>query len=299
MTRSWPNLSPARAVAPDALPGAPDRRLLKRLWRHRSGRRGLILGAMLLALTLLGMVWTPYEPDWPDYTVALQGPSLAHPFGTDDTGRDLLSRVMDGAHRSLGAALAVLGGVFSIGLVYGCISGLARGLTDTVMMRLADVMMSLPGLVLAFAVIGVLGPGFVNLLIALIVADWAWYARLARAMALGARDRPEVIAARMAGVPRWRILSGHILPGIALHLGVVASLALGGMIGAISGLSFLGLGVQPPHAEWGAMLSTQRLYFAIAPWLLWAPALMIFLSVLASNLISNALRDILAVEGRR
>ncbi|WP_083803460.1 ABC transporter permease [Sagittula stellata] len=296
MSAIWPRLGVARARPPDT---TPTRRLLPRLWRHRSGRAGLILGGLLLAFALIGMVWTPHEPDWPDYAVALQGPGTTHLLGTDDTGRDLLSRLMDGAHRTLGAALTVLGGVFAIGLVYGTVSGLAGGPVDTVMMRVADVMMSLPGLVLAFAVIGVLGPGFVNLLIALIVADWAWYARLARSMAIGSGNRPDVIAARMAGVPGWRIVTRHILPGIALHLGVVASLALGGMVGAISGLSFLGLGVQPPRAEWGAMLSGARLFFAVAPWLLWGPAVLIFLSVLSANLISNGLRDVLSVDGRR
>lgn len=296
MSMTRPRMTPAAARL---LTLRPTRRLLPRLWRHRSGRAGLMLGALLLAFAVVGSLWTPYEPDWPNYAAALQGPSAEHLFGTDETGRDLLSRLMDGAHRSLGAALMVLCGVFGIGLVYGTIAGLTGGPVDTLLMRLADVMMSLPGLVLAFAVIGVLGPGFVNLLIALIVADWAGYARLARSMAMDSESRPDVIAARMAGVPGWRIVTGHILPGISLHLGVVASLALGGMIGAISGLSFLGLGAQPPHAEWGAMLSQARLFFAVAPWLLWGPALMIFLSVLAANLISNALRDVLAVEGRR
>ncbi len=296
MTVAETLLSPGRPRDPVT---ATDRRFLRRLWRHRSGRAGLCLGAVLLLFTLLGAIWTPFEPDWPDYGAALQGPGWPHLLGTDVTGRDLLSRLMDGAWRSLGAALAVLVSIFAIGLVYGTLAGLARGVADAVMMRFADVMMSLPGLVLAFAVIGILGPGFGNLLIALIIADWAWYARLARSLALSARDRPDVIAARMAGVPHRRIVAGHVLPGIALHLGVVASLALGGMIGAISGLSFLGLGVQPPHAEWGAMLSEARLYFVVAPWLLWGPAAMILLSVLSANLISHGLRDVLAVEGRR
>lgn len=296
MSMTWSRFGVAR-IRP--LASAPSRHLLPKLWQHRGGRAGLILAALLLLFTLAGMVWTPHEPNWPDYAVTLQPPGATHLLGTDDTGRDLLSRLMDGAHRSLGAALAVLGGVFGIGLVYGTVAGLAGGPLDTAMMRFADVMMSLPGLVLAFAVIGLLGPGFINLLIALIVADWAWYARLARSMARGSRDRPDVLAARMAGVPGWRIVTSHVLPGIALHLGVLASLALGGMIGAISGLSFLGLGVQPPHAEWGAMLSASRLFFSVAPWLLWGPAVLIFLSVLSANLISNALRDLLGVEGRR
>ncbi|MEM1430370.1 MAG: ABC transporter permease subunit [Pseudomonadota bacterium] len=277
---------------PDVVPPPVERRLLRRLWRHPSGRWGLLLGAALLLFAALGAVWTPYAPDVPDYANALKGPSLAHPFGTDATGRDMFSRVMNGAHRSIGAAMLVLAAVFAIGLVLGTLAGLAGGLTDTVVMRVADVAMALPGLVLAFAVLGLLGPGFVNLLVALIVADWAWYARLSRSLSLDARQRPHVIAAQMAGIPRWRIVLGHILPGVALQVGIVATLALGSMIGAISGFSFLGLGVQPPAAEWGALLAESRLFFALAPWLLLAPAWMIFLSVLAANLVGNALRDV-------
>ncbi|MCV6593570.1 MAG: ABC transporter permease, partial [Silicimonas sp.] len=214
----------------------------------------------------------------------------------DATGRDMFSRSLDAAHRSIGAALLVLGAVFLIGLIIGTVAGLSGGVIDTVLMRIADIAMTLPGLVLAFAVLGILGPGFVNLLIALIIADWAWYARLARSLSLGARRKPHVIAARLAGIPAWRIIWGHILPGVAVQLGIVASLALGGMIGAISGFSFLGLGVQPPHAEWGAMLAESRLYFTIAPWLLIAPAGLIFLSVLSANILGNALRDVAGGE---
>lgn len=281
---------------PDTAVAQLDRRVMVRLWRHRSGRIGLVIGIAMLACALLGMVWTPYDPDVPDYAAALKGPSTAHLFGTDATGRDILSRVLNGAHRSIGSALFVLGAVFAIGLVVGTLAGLAGGVIDTVLMRIADIAMTLPGLVLAFAVLGLLGPGFINLLIALIIADWAWYARLARSMSLDARQKPHVTAARLAGIPRWRIILGHILPGVALRVGIVASLALGGMIGAISGFSFLGLGVQPPHAEWGALLAESRLYFAIAPWLLITPAIAIFLSVLSANLVGNALRDIASPE---
>lgn len=275
-----------------AVSAAPDRRFLQRLCKHRAGRGGLILAGLLVVFAMLGLVWTPFDPNAPNYASALQGPSMDHPFGTDATGRDLLSRAMDAAHRSIGAAILVLGSVFTIGLCLGVLAGLAGGFWDTIIMRIVDIALTLPGLVLAFAVLGILGPGFLNLLIALIVADWAWYARLARSMALDARHKPHVIAAQMAGIPRWRIILGHILPGVALQLGIVATLALGGMIGAISGFSFLGLGVQPPHAEWGAMLSESRLFFTVAPWLLIAPAGLIFLSVLSANMIGNAARDV-------
>lgn len=275
-----------------------ERGIVLRLWRHRGGCAGILLALVLLFFAILGIVWTPYAPDVPNYINAMKSPSFAHPFGTDATGRDLFSRAMDGAHRSIGAATLVLGSVFAIGLVLGTFAGLAGGVIDTLIMRTVDITLTLPGLVLAFAILGILGPSFINLLIALIIADWAWYARLARSMALDARHKPHVIAAQMAGIPHWRIIAGHILPSVAVQLGIIATLALGGMIGAISGFSFLGLGVQPPQAEWGAMLSESRLFFSIAPWLLIAPATLIFLSVLAANLLGNALRDVASIKER-
>ena len=284
--------------APLAAPPGALRRLWPRLLAHGGFRIGLLLALALLTLAALGPFIAPYEPNWPDYAASLKAPGPAHWLGTDATGRDVLSRLLDGAHRSIGAAVLVLGTIFVIGLVVGTIAGLAGGIVDTVLMRLVDVMMTLPGLVLAFAIIGILGPGFLNLLFALVIADWAYYARLSRALTLSARQRPDVVAARMAGIGWPRILFGHILPGVALQLAVVATLGMGGMIAAISGFSFLGLGVQPPYAEWGAMLAESRFYFPIAPWLLLAPAATIFASVMASNLIGNGLRDVLEPRGR-
>ncbi|MCW5722631.1 MAG: ABC transporter permease [Devosia sp.] len=274
------------------------RRLWPRLLRHRGFCIGLVLGLALLGLAAIGPFIAPYEPNWPDYAAALRAPEPAHWLGTDATGRDVLARILDGAHRSIGAAVFVLATIFAIGLVVGAVAGMAGGVVDTVLMRLVDVMMTLPGLVLAFAILGILGPGFFNLLLALVVADWAYYARLARSLTLSARTRPDVIAARMAGIGWGRILLGHILPGVALQLAVVATLGIGGMISAISGFSFLGLGVQPPYAEWGAMLAESRFYFPIAPWLLLVPAGSIFIAVLSANLIGNGLRDVLEAKGR-
>jgi ABC-type dipeptide/oligopeptide/nickel transport system permease subunit len=289
--------SVARPPVPAFRPNT-SRRLWPQLLGHGGFRLGLALCILLLAMAILGPALTPFEPNWPDYAAALQPPGASHWLGTDATGRDVLSRVLDGAHRSIGAASLVLAAIFGIGLVVGTLAGLAGGWIDLILMRLVDVVMTLPGLVLAFAVIGVLGPGLFNLLLALILADWAYYARLARSLTLTARQRPDVLAARMAGIGWGRILFGHILPGVALQLAVVATLGLGGMIAAVSGFSFLGLGVQPPYAEWGAMLAESRFYFPIAPWLLLAPATLIFASVLAANLLGNGLRDTLAPRGR-
>ncbi len=273
---------------------AGDGRLLvRRLWRQRGARAGLLIGTVLLLLAAFGPWLAPMDPNVPNYADALQGPGLGHWLGTDSTGRDLASRLIDGAQRTLGASVVVIVITLAIGLLVGLVAGLAGGIVDTLLMRLVDVMMTLPGLVLAFAVIGLLGPSFGALVAALVIADWAHYARLARSYALQARSQPYIVAARMADVGSLRILVTHVLPAVAVPLAIVASIDLGGVVGAIAGFSFLGLGVQPPYAEWGAMLAESRFYFTIAPWLLAGPAAMIVLAVLAANLVGNGLRDAL------
>lgn len=282
-----------------ALPDAPPvRGLLARLWRHTGARIGLVLAVAIALVAIFGPFVLPYEPNWPDYGSVLRPPDGVHWLGTDATGRDLFSRLLDAAHRSLGAAVIVLGAIYGIGLVVGAIAGLLGGIVDTVLMRIVDVLMSLPGTVLAFAIVGVLGPGFHNLILAMVIADWAYYARLSRSYVLNAASQPFITAAELAGVPRWRILLQHVLPAVAIQLAIVASLSLGGIISAISGFSFLGLGTQPPYAEWGAMLSESRFYFPIAPWLLLGPAAMILISVAAANLVGNGLRDVLDASER-
>jgi len=269
------------------------RTLWRQLLAHKAARLGLAIALLLALIVLVGPLLVTQDPNAPDYGAKLAAPSAAHLLGTDQAGRDQLARLVDGGTRSLGAALVVLGCVFGIGLFVGLVAGMAGGMVDVVIMRFVDLLMAFPGMVLAIAIVGTLGPGFQHLLLALIIAWWAYYARLTRSLVLTARQRPDVIAARLAGIGWGRIIWGHIAPGVVTQLLVVATLDLGGMIAAISGLSFLGLGVQPPLAEWGAMLSDARFYFTIAPWLLLGPAIPIFLSVVAANLIGNALRDCL------
>lgn len=285
------NLLVRRRIDLQSLVTLPSRGLWFRVWRHGSGRAGLILSGLIFMIGFVGTFWTPFDPDLPNFAMSLKPPSAEHILGTDEIGRDVFSRLINAAHRSVGAALFVLGSSFFIGLFVGTFSGLAGGMVDSLLMRLVDIFMALPSLVLAFAILGILGPGFENLLIALILSDWAWYARLARSLAIGSSARPDILTAHMSGVAQSRIVLTHLLPGIAAKLGVMATLAFGSMISAISGLSFLGLGVQPPHAEWGAMLSQSRLYFDFAPWLLLSPAIAIFVSVLSVNLLGHALRD--------
>jgi ABC-type dipeptide/oligopeptide/nickel transport system permease subunit len=262
------------------------------------GRAGVVLAVLLAAFVVGGAAVQRPPADAVDYTHKLQGPSLRAPLGTDQFGRDQLARLIEGGRRSLLAAVLVLLGALAIGLLVGLTAGLAGGALGALLMRGVDVMLALPPLVLALAVIGVLGPGFGNLLLALVAAGWAPYARLTRGLVLGAHRRPDVIAARLAGV-RWpRIVGGHVLPGVLNQLGVVASLSLGEVIVGIAGLSFLGLGAQPPAAEWGAMLADSRSFFSIAPWLLIGPSALILVAVLAANLCGDALREARR-DGRR
>ena len=280
-------LSSPRKTFPAAVP----RSTLGRLLRQRSGQAGLILAVLILLTVSTGPFLIPYDPDQIDLSSKLVSPSPEHWLGTDQFGRDQLSRLLDGGRRSLGAALIVLASVLMLGLLVGITAGMAGGVVDAVLMRVVDVLLALPSLVLALAIVGVLGVGFQNLLLALVSSWWAYYARLVRSYVLAARQRQDVIADRLAGMGWSRIVMGHILSGVLTQMLIVVTLDLGGIIISIAGLSFLGLGVQPPDAEWGAMLSTSRLYFSTAPWLLAAPAEAIFLSVVASNLIGNALRD--------
>lgn len=283
---------------PPAPAGAPQHGLLSGLLNHPSGRWGLMLAILLIGIAIAGPWLAPQPPNIPNYAAALAPPGQAHWLGADATGRDQLSRLLDGARRSLGGALIVSVAVTMTGLVIGTVAALAGRWVDAALMRLVDIFLALPGLIVAFAVIGLLGPGYLNLLIALIVADWAYTARIARACAAEAVRSPAARVARQIGVPEWRVILHHVTPPVFWPLLVIGTLGLGGQIAAISAFSFLGLGVQVPHAEWGAMLAESRFLFTIAPWLLLAPAGCILLSVLASNLLGEALRDIATPKGR-
>ena len=277
------------AVLPDAV-----RSVRRRFLQRRSARCGLALAIFFMVAITLGPLFLRFNPEQMNPAEKLQAPSTFHWLGTDQFGRDQLARLLDGGRRSLGAAVLVLTGVMLLSLLIGIVTGMIGGIVDTITQRLLDVVLALPAIVLALAIVGVLGVGYRNLLLALLISSWAYYARLARSGVRLAKTRLDVIADRMAGVSWTRIIVGHIVPGVAMQLLIVATLDLSGVMIGIAGLSFLGLGVQPPDAEWGAMLAEARLYFTVAPWLLLAPATAIFLSVVAANLIGNALRDAVA-----
>jgi len=258
---------------------------------QKPARLGLVIAFLLLILVLIAPFVLPFQPDEQNAPEKLSAPTFRHPFGTDQFGRDVLSRIADGGRRSLGAALLVLTVTLAASLFLGVVVGMTGGILNQIAMRIVDVTLALPPLVLALAVVGVLGVGFQNLMIALVISSLGFYTRLTASYTRLARQRQDVIVARLAGIGWTRIVTGHILPDVFAQMLIVATLDLGGTIVGIAGLSFLGLGVQPPDAEWGAMLSESRIFFTTAPWLLLAPAAAIFLSVVSANLIGNGLRD--------
>lgn len=266
-------------------------RTSRNFFARKSARLGLAIAFFLLVSVSAAPFVLPFQPNEQNAAEKLAAPSFRHPLGTDQYGRDALSRVATGGRRSLGAAVLVLTATLVVSLFLGIVVGMIGGTADAIAMRIVDVMLALPSLVLALAVVGVLGAGFGNLMIALVVSSLAYHTRLTRGCVRQARKRQDVLVARLAGIGWTRIIFGHILPGVFAQMLIVATLDLGGTIVGIAGLSFLGLGVQPPDAEWGAMLNESRLFFTTAPWLLLAPGAAIFLSVVAANLIGNALRD--------
>ncbi|MEO9897230.1 MAG: ABC transporter permease subunit [Paracoccaceae bacterium] len=261
------------------------------------GRIGLILGlvlmAVFLALGLSPLVFDLPSPKQIDLLSRLSGPSSVHPLGADHLGRDVLSRLVAAVPVSLGAALVTMTVILAISLPWGIVAGLAGGRVDMVMMRLADITMAFPTLVLALAVIGFMGASLEASIVGVAAAWWPSNARMVRALVLSASQRDFVHAAYLGGATRVRVVIRHILPQILPPLAVIISLETASVLLALSALSFLGIGVQPPTPEWGAMLNEARPFFAQAPHMLLAPGLAVTLAVLAFNLVGEGLRELL------
>ncbi len=252
---------------------------------------GAGITAVFLLIGLLSLVYTPYPPNAQRIEIRLSPPSLAHPLGTDQLGRDVLSRLMEGARHSLAVALtAVFLGAWA-GTTLGMIAGWCPGILDEVLMRTVDFIMGFPILLFALLIAAVLGPGMRNSLIAIAVANVPVFARLTRGNLLSLREREFVLAARACGAETGRILYAHLLPNLISPLLIQGTISLGTAILADAGLSYLGLGIQPPHPSWGRMVYEARSFLALDPWLAIYPGLAIALSILGFNLLGDGLRD--------
>lgn len=270
---------------------------LGEFWRRfRRKKLPMAAGGVILLLVLAAAFapWiAPYKPAAPDYQHLLAGPSWAHPFGTDAYGRDIFSRVIWGGRISLtvGFVSVALGGF--VGVVLGLIAGYVGGWVDSLIMRLADVLLAFPGILLAIGIVAVLGPGVTNVIYAVAVFSVPVFARLVRGSTLALKQTVYVQAARSIGVGPVRIMLRHILPGTLPGVIVYVSLRIGTAILTAAALSFIGLGAQPPSPEWGAMLAYGRNYLGVADQLTIFPGLAIFITVLAFNLLGDGLRDAL------
>lgn len=252
---------------------------------------GLVL-ALLLA-TIFASYICPYDPNLQDLKSALQPPSIAHPFGTDRYGRDMLSRVIIGAQTSITSTLALVVIIAVAGTGIGVACGYFGGALDAVIMRISDICLAFPGLVFAMAIAAVLNGGVQNAVIALAAVSWPKYSRIARSQTLAVKDMGYLAAAKLSGSTPGKIIRKHVLPNIAGPILVTAMLDIGTMMMEIAALSFLGLGAKPPTAEWGSMMSGGRSMLQTYPWVVLTPGLAIFVSVVLFNLLGDTVRDYL------
>lgn len=252
-----------------------------------------LLVLLLIVIALAAPLIAPYDPLEAVMKNAYMPPSAEHLFGTDKLGRDNFSRIIYGASYSLSSVLILVAIIFVVGTTLGVLAGYYGGWVDVVIMRIADMMISFPGMILAIAIAGILGGSLINAIIALTIVTWTKYARLARSMVLKIKKRDYVEAAIVNGGTSLHILWQHILPNILPLMVITAAADIGAMMMELAGLSFLGFGSQPPAPEWGLMLNEGRQQLQTAPWLMIFPGLAIFITVVIFNLWGDALRDVL------
>ena len=297
--------------------GRPVRLSEDRSWRGRWRRfttqffRGKPLNLLGVAIILVFLLMTvageplvtlrgeAYDPAQPNIGDKLVGPSWAHWFGTDDLGRDVFSRTISGAKYSLAIACVILVIAVTLGTVIGAVAGYVGGMIDELLMRLTDMFLAFPALILAIAIAASLGPSLRNTVIALSVVYWPWYARLVRAQVLSIKTREYVEAARAIGAPGSRVLLRHIMPNAVSVVIIQMTLDVGYAVLATSGLSFIGLGAQPPTPEWGRLITDGRQFFRDSWWFITFPGLALTLTVLGFNLVGDGLRDYLDPRTRK
>ncbi|WP_042167829.1 ABC transporter permease [Paenibacillus gorillae] len=248
---------------------------------------------LLLLVAIFGPFLTPYDPDAPDYDSMLSGPSMKHWAGTDEYGRDILSRLIEGTRLSLAVSLSAVFIAAFFGTILGLLSGFYGKWLDRLIMRSSDVLFSFPDILLAIGIVAILGPGLTNVVIAVAVFGIPSFARMIRSVTLSAKETLFVEAARSMGAKDRRIIWRHIFPETLPSVIVNVTMKIGGAILAASSLSFLGMGAKPTEPDWGAMLSMGRDYLSIAPHVVYFPGLIIFLTVLAFNLVGDGLQDAL------
>jgi peptide/nickel transport system permease protein len=287
-------------IEPDTAVAAFESRRGSHVWYVISRDPLAMASVVVITLFLLIAVFAPLIAPFPEQGAGKSSPdtlflppSREHPLGTDELGRDVLSRVIYGARPALLVPLIVVAAAVAIGVPLGAIAGYKGGWVDEVIMRFTDLFLAFPSLLLAMAITAALGRGLENAAIALIISWWPWYARLTRGVAVGLRERPFVEAAQAVGVKEGIIVTRHILPNSISPILVQVTVDMGTVILVAGGLAFIGLGTQPPAADWGLMISTGRTSVLNQWWISLFPALMIFVLILAFNLLGDVLRDIL------
>ncbi|MCG8513444.1 MAG: ABC transporter permease [Halanaerobiales bacterium] len=268
-------------------------RVMQRFRRNRLAVIGALIILLIVLMAIFAPLLAPYDPTEQDYEALLLPPSWEHPFGTDDLGRDILSRIIYGSRYTLLVGIGVVLIVAVVGSLLGFIAGYYRGKLDTLIMRLVDVMLSVPVLVLALAISGALGGGLINVIIAIGAVGWTQFARLVRGEVLHIRGTEYIKAAKALGANDFQIIFFHLAPNMVAPVIVYTTLYIPSAILWAASLSFLGLGVQPPIPEWGALIADGRSYLSYAWWIATMPGLAIMLTVLGFNFMGDGLRDAL------
>ncbi|MCA0418400.1 MAG: ABC transporter permease subunit [Proteobacteria bacterium] len=295
--------------APAAVPSVAPPHPLREFWTYFSANRGAVAGLVVIVLVLLCALFAPWiaphDPNLTNNTVFLKPPfwqeggSLSYPLGTDAIGRDILSRLLYGARLSLVIGIAVVALAIVVGIVLGLIAGYFKGLADIAIMRLMDILMTMPSLLLAIVIVAILGPGLMNAMLAVAIVVLPHYVRITRAAVIAEASKDYVVAAQVSGAQTIRLMFSEILPNCAAPLIVQATLGVSTAILDAAALGFLGLGAQPPTPEWGTMLADAREFVLRAWWVVTFPGLAILITVLAFNLLGDGLRDALDPKLKR
>ena len=267
--------------------------------RQKSMATGLLLLLLLVFISIFFPLLSPYEPVKVDLHNNILPPSWEHPFGTDNLGRDVFSRVMYGTRMDILAGLFIVGMSVVTGLMVGIVAGYRGGILDKILVGAMDTFLALPDIILALVIVGAMGPGMFNAVLALSLLGWVRYARIARSSTLSLKEKEFIETTKASGAGDFYVIVRHILPNVIAPISTLATLHFGHAILSLAGLGFLGLGAQPPVPEWGTMLNEGRVFLRVAWWLSIFPGLAIMVTVLSCNLLSDGLRDLLDPRLRR